>query len=199
MKIFKTMEKKIMKLVHSITLTALTTISLFATDTATLQDVAQKGQASTILLLQTLGKNMKMHMKQGGAMDALNFCSQEAYTLTESVNKKLPEGVSVKRVSLQTRNPINTPSEDEAKILQQLEQLQKDGKPLPKKVIEQVDEHTFKFYKPLVINKGVCLKCHGDVQNKTLKTEILNRYPEDKAMGYKMGDLRGAVVTTVKK
>lgn len=188
-----------MKVINSITFIALSSISLLANDTSDVQDVVQKGQSSTKLLLQTLGKNMKMHMKHGGPMEALDFCSQEAYTLTESVNKKLPEGVSVKRVSLLTRNPLNTPSADEAKVLQQLQELKKENKPLPKNVVEKVDESTYKFYKPLVIDKAVCLKCHGDVQNKQLKTEISNRYPEDKAMHYKMGDLRGAVVTTVKK
>lgn len=188
-----------MKFFNSLTLITLSTVSLYSSDTNTLTDVMQKGQASTKLLMQTLGKNMKMHMKQGGPMEALDFCSQEAYNLTEDVNTKLPEGVSVKRVSLLTRNPANTPSEDEVIVLKHLQQLQNGKKTLPKQVVEKVDANTYKFYKPLFINKPVCLACHGDVQNEKLKAEILNRYPEDKAMGYKMGDLRGAVVTTVKK
>ncbi|WP_428739922.1 Tll0287-like domain-containing protein [Sulfurimonas sp.] len=188
-----------MKFFSSITLVTLSSISLLANDTANLTDVMQKGSASTKLLMQTLGKNMKMHMKQGGAMEALDFCSEEAYNLTEAVNKKLPEGVSVKRVSLLTRNPVNTPSEDEKKVLQHLQELQENNESLPKRIVEKMDAHTYKFYKPLVIDNEACLKCHGDVQNEKLKAEILNRYPEDKAMGYKMGDIRGAVVTTVKK
>lgn len=188
-----------MKLFHSVTLIALSSISLCANEMAVLQDVIHKGQTSTKLLMDTLGKNMQMHMKHGGPMEALDFCSQQAYNLTENVNTKLPQGVSIRRISLQTRNPVNAPTEDEAKVLQHLIELQKENKPLPKKVVEKVGEDTYKFYKPLVIVKPVCLKCHGDVQDQKLKTEILNRYPEDKAMYYKMGDLRGAVVTTVKK
>ncbi|MDH4944230.1 DUF3365 domain-containing protein [Sulfurimonas sp. C5] len=188
-----------MKLFHSVTLIAFGSISLLANEMATIQDVVHNGQTSTKLLMDTLGKNMQMHMKHGGPMEALDFCSQEAYNLTENVNTKLPKGVSIRRISLQTRNPVNAPTEDEAKVLQHLIELQKENKPLPKKVVEKIDNNTYKFYKPLVITKPVCLKCHGDVQDKKLKSEILNRYPEDKAMHYKMGDLRGAVVTTVKK
>ena len=188
-----------MKFLNSITLITLASISLYSNDTSTLTDVMHKGQASTKLLMQTLGKNMKMHMKNGGPMEALDFCSQEAYSLTEAVNKKLPEGVSVKRVSLLTRNPVNTPSDDEKIVLKHLQELQDNNKTLPKQIVEKIDAHTYKFYKPLVIDNKACLKCHGDVQDKKLKEEILNRYPEDKAMGYKMGDIRGAVVTTVKK
>jgi hypothetical protein len=198
-RIFFNQKEKTMKFLSSVTLITLSTLTLYASDTSTLTDVMKKGQASTKLLMQTLGKNMKMHMKQGGPMEALDFCSQEAYNLTERVNKKLPKGVSVKRVSLLTRNPVNTPSDDEALVLKHLQQLQNSKKPLPKQIVEKVDANTYKFYKPLIIDKAVCLTCHGDVKNEKLKAEILNRYPEDKAMGYKMGDIRGAVVTTVKE
>lgn len=188
-----------MRLFSTITFLTLSTVSLFANDTTTLQEVVQKGQSSTKLLMETLGKNMQMHMKHGGPMEALDFCSQEAYNLTEKVNTELPAGVNVRRISLQTRNPMNAPSQDEEKVLQHLAQLQKENKALPANIVEKVGEKTYKFYKPLVITKPVCLKCHGDIEDKKLKTEILNRYPEDKAMNYKMGDLRGAVVTTVKE
>lgn len=188
-----------MKIIHSITLLTLSSFALLANETEHLQDVTKKGQESTQLLMQTLGKNMKMHMKQGGPMDALNFCSQEAYSLTESVNTKLPEGVSVKRVSLLTRNPANQPTKDEQIVLNKLQTLQTEGKLLPKEMIEKVDKDTYKYYKPLVIDNPVCLKCHGDVQDEKLKKEIELRYPADKAMGYKMGDIRGAVVTTIKE
>ncbi|WP_304546252.1 Tll0287-like domain-containing protein [Sulfurimonas microaerophilic] len=188
-----------MKLISSLTLITLSTITLFANDTTTLQDVTQKGETSTKLLLQTLGNNMKMHMKHGGAMEALDFCTQEAQNLTGDVNKKLPEGVSVRRITLKTRNPMNMPTDDEAKVLEDLQKKQNSDKALPKHIIKQVGKDTYKFYKPLVITNPVCLKCHGDIQDDKLKTEISNRYPEDKAIHYKMGDLRGAIVTTVKK
>ncbi len=164
-----------------------------------LQEIVQTGKESSKLLLKTLGKNMKAHMKKGGPLDALNFCSNEAYSLTESVNKKLPQGVHVKRVSLKYRSPANQPKADEAKVLKAMESLKDANVVLPKHFVEKVDEKVYKFYKPLVINKGVCLKCHGDVQNKKLKNTIEQRYPNDKATGYKMGDLRGAIVVTIDK
>jgi len=164
-----------------------------------LQSVIKTGKSTSKVLLQTLGKNMKKHMKQGGVMDALNFCSKEAYALTEKVNTKLPEGVQAKRISANFRNPSNTPTENELKILNSLQTLQESNVILPKFVVEKVDTHTYKFYKPLVIAKKVCLKCHGDVKNVDLKRAISKNYPLDKAMGYKMGDLRGAIVITIKK
>jgi ribosomal protein S19 len=164
-----------------------------------LQSVIKTGKSSSKILLKTLGKNMKKHMKKGGVMDALNFCTKEAYTLTEKVNTKLPKGVQAKRISANYRNPSNTPTENELKILNSLQALQESHVILPKFVIEKVGMHTYKFYKPLVITKKVCLKCHGDVKDIDLKRAISKNYPLDKAMGYKMGDLRGAIVITIKK
>jgi len=164
-----------------------------------LQSIIKTGQKSTKVLMQTLGKNMKKHMKKGGVMDALSFCSEEAYTLTQRVNKKLPKGVQAKRISANYRNPSNTPTENELIILNSLKTLQDSNVILPKYLVEKVDTHTYKYYKPLVIKKKVCLKCHGNVKDIDLKRAINERYPLDKAMGYKMGDLRGAVVITIEK
>jgi hypothetical protein len=164
-----------------------------------LKSVVQMGNKSSKLLLQTLGKNMKKHMKKGGPMDALNFCAEEAYTLTEKVNKQLPKGVRVKRISANVRNPSNVASANELAVLNTFESMQSANVILPKHLIEQVNPTTYKYYKPLVIKKKVCLKCHGTLKDIELKRAINERYPLDNAKGYEMGDLRGAIVVTIDK
>jgi hypothetical protein len=149
------------------------------------------------MLLKTLGKNMKKRLTDGGVMKALDFCSNEAFTLTENVNQKLPKGVRVKRISSKFRSPANKASEKELAVLESFEKMQELNIILPKQLVEKVDSHTYKYYKPLVIKKKACLLCHGDVKDIDLKREIASRYPIDKAMGYKMGDLRGAIVVTI--
>ncbi len=195
-----------MKILQSIALISLSTSLLLASPqgmqqkkgNTELKSVIQTAKQSTKLLLKTLGSNMKKNMKAGGPMQALDFCSKEAYTLTEKVNKKLPKGVSVKRITLKERNPANLAQKDEAVILKALAKLKSANVILPKHIVEKVDADTYKVYKPLVINKKVCLKCHGNIQNKKLKAEMKKRYPHDRATHYKMGDLRGAIVTTIK-
>jgi hypothetical protein len=192
--------KSIIKLTTAATLTA-TILSAAPVQNTNpeLKEVIQTGKETSKTLLQTLGKNMKAHMKKGGPMDALNFCANKAYSLTESVNKKLKDGVSVKRISLKERSSINRAEADEAKVLKAMQTLKDANVVLPKHMVQKVSKDVYKFYKPLVINKGVCLKCHGDIQNKNLKDAIAKRYPQDKATGYKMGDLRGAIVVTIDK
>ena len=197
-----------MKILQSIALISISTTLLLASSQGMqqksqnkheLKNIVKTAQKSSKLLLKTLGSNMKKNMKAGGPMQALDFCSKEAYTLTEKVNKELPKGVSVKRISMKERNPANQPQKDEAIVLEALAKLKSANVVLPKQIVEKVDANTYKVYKPLVINKKVCLKCHGDIQNKKLKAEIEKRYPADKATHYKMGDLRGAIVTTITK
>ena len=162
-----------------------------------LNAVIDTGQYSAKLLLKTLGSNMKKKMKAGGPMKALDFCSQEAYNLTEDVNQKLPNGIRVKRISLKYRNPANKPETDEEVVLESLQKLKSANVMMPKQLVQKVNATTFKYYKPLLINKKVCLKCHGNIKDTDLKRAIAQRYPIDKATHYKMGDLRGAVVVTI--
>ena len=166
---------------------------------AELASAIELGNKGSALLLKTLGKNMKKRMGDGGVMKALDFCSNEAYTLTEKVNQQLPNGVRVKRISSKYRSPANKPSEKELAILKSFETMKELNIILPKYVVEKVDTHIYKYYKPLLINKKVCLKCHGVIKDIDLKREIAGKYPLDSALGYKMHDLRGAVVVTIKK
>ena len=166
---------------------------------AELKNVKSMGKKSSKLLLKTLGKNMKKRMQKGGVMEALDFCSNEAYSLTQKVNLQLPNGVRVKRISSKYRSPANKPTDKELAILKSFQNMKDMNVILPKFLIERVDTNTYKYYKPLVINKKVCLKCHGKIKDIELKREIANKYPLDSAMGYKMNDLRGAVVVTIKK
>ena len=49
------------------------------------------------------------------------------------------------------------------------------------------------YYKPIKTGMPTCLKCHGssaEIESKTLAL-INEKYPDDKAVGYSQGDLRG--------
>lgn len=158
------------------------------------------GQKASASLLQALGGNLKKHLKAGGPMAAFGFCSDNAYALTEEVDATLGKDVSVKRISLKYRNPANAPQGNEKAIMESLQTLKANAVVLPKELVEVVGNGTYKYYKPLLINNEACLKCHGDLDKSSeLAKAITERYPEDKATGYKMNDLRGAIVVTVKK
>jgi len=157
------------------------------------EQAIQKGGAVAAALVQKLGGELKNQIQTSGAMGALHFCSQNALVLTDQVGKEF--GTQVKRISFKNRNPINSASVEEKAILNDWEKLQNSGKPLPSYAIKANGQYT--YYKPILLNNDACLKCHGDIAvDSPLSKEIRTMYPEDKAVGYKMGDIRGMIVVT---
>jgi len=165
-----------------------------------LKQVKKIGTEISAKVLQTLGKKLKQHLKKDGLIEGAKFCSLNAYDLTNEIDKKYGDDVHVKRISTKYRNMANAPTEDESKILNAIATLNEEEVILPPYFIEQVNRDTYKYYKPLVISKGICLECHGDIKKgKAITTFIDKAYPHDKARGYKIGDMRGAVLVTIKK
>lgn len=159
------------------------------------------GKKASSELLKTLGGNLKKHLKSGGPSAALQFCSGNAYALTEKIDESFGADVHVKRVSMKYRNPANAPSKDEEPVLQALHLMNQNGVVPPREVVQDLGNGVYKYYKPLIINKKACLICHGDVQTEhpELYRKIKAVYPDDRATGFHMNDMRGAIVVEIKK
>ncbi len=155
-----------------------------------------KGNEVSSILLQKLGGELKNQMQTGGPMGALHFCSQNALTLTDQVAKDTKS--TIKRVSINNRNPVNRASKKEIDILNEWDSLVKNGQPLPAQTLVNQSDSTIMYYKPILINNEACLKCHGNIEGDLAKA-IKASYPEDKATGYKMGDLRGMIAVEIKR
>ncbi len=162
-------------------------------------NVKQEG----IKYIKMLGKELKTNLKaklkaDPSGVGAFGFCSAKAEEITKEVNAKLPKGVSVRRVSLKTRNPKNSPDSTDKKVLEEFEKMAKEHKLSPKNIVVADINGTKRVYKPLLVKK-VCLKCHGTNVSDDIKRLIKERYPYDAAIGYKEGDFRGAIVAEMKK
>jgi hypothetical protein len=175
---------------------SLIALSLISSITFANDQMIQKGNMVSASLLQKLGGELKAQMQAGGAEKALHFCSQNALSLTQEVGQQ--NGVALKRVSLGNRNPINQPTNEEKIVLEKWETMVKNHEPLPAGLLQKFSDGKALYYKPIVINNEACLKCHGTLDNTSpLAQSICTLYPQDKAMGYKMGDLRGMIVVDV--
>jgi hypothetical protein len=187
----------------------ISSISLFAqsqnSDTITHKEAYKIGQKASKKLLKTLGSNLKKQIKEFNLLKAIEFCSNEAFPLTNKVNEELRKKyngkVSVSRISDQFRNPANKPQGEERIIMETIIKMQKSGVVLPRGILQEIDPETYKFYMPLKIAKPVCLKCHGDSKNmpEEIRNYLKTNYPEDKAQNYQMNDIRGAVTVTIRK
>lgn len=135
-------------------------------------------------------------MQTNGIVAAVSVCSDTAQILTN--NYGINKGIYIKRVSFKNRNINNQPDEFEAKALKYFEELNFSGKLTDTseyfEVISEEGVKTVRFMKPIIM-QAPCLGCHGTVENigPDVKTVLNNKYPDDKATGYQMDDLRGAV------
>lgn len=135
-------------------------------------------------------------IEEGGVVGAVDFCSLEALPLTREIEAGL-EGLDVKRTTSRPRNPLNAPDSLEAAVLTWLEALESRGEPLPPHVL-QADGEAVRFYRPLRA-AAMCLQCHGDpvAFAPELRSILAERYPEDRAVGYGEGAVRGVIRITV--
>lgn len=147
---------------------------------------SELGDSISLIAQQTLLANVSQAMQNGGPSNAVDFCNIHTSSIMDSLSKV--HQLKINRISSRYRNEANVPTDFEVKLLQQLEKSTE----IKDTLIVSLGKAT--YYKSILIGMPTCLKCHGsekEIDNKTLG--ILNeRYPNDLAKGYKMGDFRGA-------
>lgn len=157
-----------------------------------------KGKEIAQATFKRMAGEVEKNMKQGGVSQAAPFCNAHASELTAEMEEKF--NVNIKRTSHKLRNEANAPTDEEKLILEQFETSISDGMALKPQVT--LDEKGLPhFYAPILL-KDKCVACHG-VLGETMKHEtdtiIKVLYPNDKAIGFKEGDLRGMWSITFKE
>jgi hypothetical protein len=136
--------------------------------------------------------NLQKAIADKGVDGAVEFCNVNATPLLNEVAEKY--NVNIRRASNRYRNPADQPNEDERQLLEAYEYNAENGiKSEPS--IQKVENGDVLLYtKAIVIPGAFCLSCHGDpskeIDSKTLE-KIDSIYPNDKAKGHQIGDLRG--------
>lgn len=147
------------------------------------------GKEITDTVGATLKGNLVKAMKSGGPTNAVQFCNMEAMPLTEVYSLKY--NTDVKRVSDRNRNPKNAANEKELAVLDDFKRTLASGEALSPKVA--IDAEGKKHYYAPIFTGGRCLTCHGNPKNMQpeLVMVIDSLYPNDKAKGYAVDELRG--------
>lgn len=170
------------------------TISAAAQDDAARTEEARKlaGQ-----MIQALGGKLQTEMKAGGPAAAIGVCVSAAPAIAGELSRQ--NGVRLTRVSLKVRNPLlGFPDAWEQGVLSSFESRLAKGEAADKlEFAETVNEPSgryFRFMKALPV-QSVCLNCHGDAANLApeIRERIAREYPADRATGYTVGQIRGAV------
>ncbi len=162
-----------------------------AFDDAAQQIFLQKGDSIANLAQSVLMKNVAGAIKAKGVAGAVEFCNLNASPLTDSLSAVSVS--KIQRLSDKNRNPNNAISNDaDQKAWNVLKEKLQDTSVKAKHYVakEGVDVY---YYKPIMIGMPTCLQCHGDKNSmdKDALAIINDKYPQDKATGYKEKELRG--------
>lgn len=163
-------------------------------DPAKLGDEARKVATA---LLQQIGGELKKEYEISGPLRSVIVCKYTAPEVSSTISRK--SGAAVKRVSLKVRNPVlGMPDAWEQKILLDFEKrFSKGEKPDAiehAEIVAEAQGRYFRYMKAIPVGP-LCINCHGPVESLTegTKAQILTEYPHDKAVGYSVGQIRGAV------
>lgn len=153
-------------------------------------------RATAVEFMKDLKSILINQIRTNGMLSAVSVCSDTAQVLTN--NFGVQKGVYVKRVSLKNRNVNNAPDDFEKRVLNKFTLMQLNNELNDdSEYAEIVEEGEFKYLrylKPILV-QAECLNCHGSENDISPEVEQLinQEYPNDNAVEYKIGDLRGAV------
>lgn len=148
-------------------------------------------------VMMGFGKQLKQElvgaMKESGPVHALESCNLSAPSITAQASDG---GWDVSRTSLKTRNPGNEPDAWELEVLNEFEAKKAKGTDPAKlafaEVVEEDGKKVYRFMKAIPTAE-LCLSCHGTGEVKPeVEAKLSDLYPDDKARGFKKGDIRGA-------
>jgi len=146
-----------------------------------------------------LQMELKTAMKAGGPVAAIGVCNTKAMPITDKVAAE--HGMNLSRVSAKSRNPANAANDWQSAVLEDFDKKRLAGNDITKlgwtETVSVDGGQEFRFMKAIPTGE-VCLRCHGVELAPEINQVLADLYPEDRATGYKEGDIRGAFVVTRK-
>jgi hypothetical protein len=141
----------------------------------------------------TLALNLAKAIETGGPADAVAFCNLHALPITDSLSRLY--GCSIERLSNKNRNERSAFYD------------QRDGETFQMFLTSQAkdtiiaDDQNVFYYKPIRMAMPICLSCHGtpNVIPQDVQQILKEKYPNDLAVGYALGDMRGLWKVTFDK
>lgn len=132
-------------------------------------------------------------IEASGPLGALSVCRDQAPIIAAALSRE--SGWSIARTSLKPRNAASAPDDYERKVMQDFDARVANGEKaadlVSAEIVEDHGETVFRFVKAIPTAAN-CLTCHGGDVKPEVKAKIAELYPDDRATGFKLGDMRGA-------
>jgi hypothetical protein len=125
-------------------------------------------------------------LDRGGPGGAMSFCHLDSAYLAQRVGKT--EGIAAGRTSDRLRNPTNAPRPWAAALVQA--NAGKQARGVEGFAVDLGDK--VGVLRPIA-ERAMCDGCHGPADRfiPAVKTALVDRYPVDRAVGFKDGEIRG--------
>jgi hypothetical protein len=152
---------------------------------------AQQGRELALAFQKALRSELENAIAAQGPLGAIAVCGERAQAIADGLAR---DGLRVRRISDRPRNPANAADTRELQMLESWRGASAEDRA---KVGEgRTRDGKSSLYLPISIPDALCLTCHGPVETLApeLREKLASRYPADRATGYALGDLRGALV-----
>lgn len=180
-------------LMASVLATALT--APFATAYASAGDDALLGEARKVAttLPPRLLAALQEEIGKSGPEGAIPVCKDMAPKMAGEIAAQT--GWKIRRVSLKARNEARaTPDAWEKAALEDFDKRAAAGEPPAQLEKGGKVGDEYRYVKALPV-QPLCLSCHGPVDqlSPAVKSALEQHYPNDRATGYSVGQIRGAI------
>jgi len=147
--------------------------------------------ASGVVWVDKLSKDFHDYLGKRLDKDGeLIFSKNPALATRElsTIANKSATRVTFRVTSDEYRNPSNAPDEFESSALNQFKQDEDSS------YFDTTDQGAYRYAQPIYVKQS-CLKCHGDPADAP--KEVIEKYGDKRAFGYKVGDVRGIISVSV--
>jgi hypothetical protein len=145
------------------------------------KDPQQIALAAKEAMFKSLSARLLEVMSNGGPAAAIEVCSREAPRIADRVGKDF--GLTIGRTSFKLRNTKNVPPEWVKPLI--------EDRPKEPCFVALPENHTGALF-PIML-KVQCLACHGPKEQiaADVLAQLNKLYPDDQAVDFNEGDLRG--------
>lgn len=164
----------------------------------TAEEALEVARHSAEKLTEEIRRLLMSELEKGGFEGAVRVCSEEAPRLSREFAREWE--VEVRRVSLRPRSPAAVPDALERELLEEMDRAAPEGRLHAEyhRIVETQERRSLRYLKPLV-TAPLCITCHGPLETipEPVRAVLSERYPQDRATGYRPGQVRGAVSVTI--
>jgi len=139
---------------------------------------------------------LQEEIARGGPEGAIAVCRDQAPAMARAASEQ--SGWTVRRVSLRNRNPKAVPDAWERAALQDFDRraaAKESPATLERAEVTMVNGQPTQRYMRALPTMALCTQCHGaaDKLSPAVTARLKTLYPDDRATGYAVGEIRGAM------